>query len=115
MNATKALELLEPIPGDEFITGNFTNGIDKCCSEGHLVRLLSNNPNDYSEPNCMPTSASNGLLWFIHQVTEFYAKQYPEVSVCMTFINDFEHSGYTEPKIKDRVIHLLKDMKKSGY
>ena len=52
MNATEAKALLEPIPADKFITGKFSDDVGKCCGVGHLVRLKSSNPNDYSGSNC---------------------------------------------------------------
>jgi len=54
MNAEKAIELLTPLKEEEFMQYDFTNGKDKCCVIGHLVRLTSENPSDYGKRNCTP-------------------------------------------------------------
>jgi hypothetical protein len=48
-----AFTKLELIPSDEFLNDKrFTNEVDKACVIGHLVRLSSDNPSDYSLENC---------------------------------------------------------------
>ena len=52
MKAIEVKKLLEPIPSEDFITGGFSDEIGKCCAVGHIQRLTSDNPNDYSPINC---------------------------------------------------------------
>jgi hypothetical protein len=44
--------ILSPIPEQGWMSTAFTNGVNKCCAVGHLQRLLSPNPMDYSRSNC---------------------------------------------------------------
>ena len=44
--------LLEKIPDDDFIKFAITDEVSRCCAVGHLVRLKSKDPNDYSFKNC---------------------------------------------------------------
>lgn len=49
----KAIKLLTPIPDQDWIIGQFSNGRDKCCAIGHFRRLTSKNPNNYDKLNCV--------------------------------------------------------------
>lgn len=51
ISATDLLEIVSRISEKQWITENFTNGNDKCCFVGHIYRLSSKNPNDYSKEN----------------------------------------------------------------
>lgn len=135
MNATKAKELLLSVPKEDFIIGDFTDRKSKCCAVGHLVRLVSNNPNDYSLENC-------GLpILDIYPKDEDALAKDPKSQVAalaykkaVKFLRDAGYSGhdwvlpdmaevnntteingYTEDNPKDRVIHLLDDMIAAGY
>ena len=116
--AQKALELLEPIPASAWMTDDFTDGISKCCVVGHYTRLTSGDPNNFSKDNCSDytnewgftsplRAASRKFLWnraiSQHESTD------------ITAINNLGYGIYMERDIKDRVIHLLKDMAKAGY
>ena len=112
--AQEALRLLSPIPEEAFITGNFGDGEGKCCAIGHYVRLKSKNPNDFTEDNCrdfgtecVKLRVESGV--FLKKVHSLQGYDLPDVN------NDSDINGYTEPVIKDRVIHCLKDMVKHGY
>jgi len=51
--AQKAHRLLKDVPEDKWVIGLFTDLKSKCCAIGHYERLTSDNPNDYSRPNCL--------------------------------------------------------------
>jgi len=112
--AQKALTLLSQIPEEDFITGRFTDAQGKCCAIGHFQRLTSKNPLDYSASNCQDwdNKHNKGLREltknFIFKKHDMYATSIAEVN------NNTDINGYTEPIIKDRVIHLLTDMVKEG-
>lgn len=111
--AQEALRLLTPIPAEDFITGKFSDGRGKCCAIGHIKRLQSNNPSDYSSFNC----AEINRVHPIRSVSAVYLKDVhnaaPHANIASVNNNDI--NGYTEPVIKDRVIHLLNDMIAAGY
>lgn len=111
--AQEALRLLIPIPEENFMAGTFTDGKGKCCAIGHIQRLQSIDPSDYSSANCSDflvnqpiRSASSKYLSDIHNI---HGRNIASVN------NGDNINGYTEPEIKDRVIHLLTDMVAAGY
>lgn len=112
MKASEAIVLLEPIPKEDFIEDKFTDSISKCCVIGHLTRLASNDPNDYSQSNCKDVSHRHSLRTlsrqFLIQKDEF--GDIVEVNNGIYTVN-----GYYEDNPKDRVMHLLKDMEAAGF
>lgn len=111
--AQKALDFLSNIPSEDFIKYAFSDDKSKCCAIGHLTRLTSNNPFDYTIDNCKDMFglgvkiriASTDYLLNIQNI------KYADISC----VNNGSVNVYTEPKPKDRVIHLLTDMVKNGY
>ena len=113
MNATLAKELLLPIPKNEFIIGEFSNNINKCCAIGHLVRLTSKKPNDYEQE-----LSDHGVIsqFCRDNVTKFISQKYNYDWCTLASINNSDSiNNYNEIEIKDRVIHLLDDMIEAGY
>ena len=49
----EAIQLLTPIKAVYWIPFKFTNTLDKCCVIGHWTRLKSQDPDDFSENNCV--------------------------------------------------------------
>lgn len=110
MDAKQALELLEPIPAKDFITDRFTDEHSKCCVVGHLQRLTSKDPNNYSSYNCSDDCANPVRT----KSEEFLRKKgFPGYNIAT--VNNHAVNGYKQKRIKTRVIHLLKDMIKAGY
>jgi len=109
--AQRALELLKEVPADKFLNGEYTNGQDACCSVGHYKRLTSKDPSDFSRPNCDDYGFSDLRARSEH----FLSNVHYTVADIATVNNSNWINGYTEPEIKDRVIHLLEDMVKAGY
>jgi len=111
MQAQEALDLLLPIPAEDFITSEYTDGVSKCCAVGHIMRLTSGNPTDYSDSNC-----NDHFQHSIRETTETFNQEKHQVDRDISSVNNGTRvNGYTEPVIKDRVIHLLKDMVEAGY
>ncbi len=122
MTATEAKNLLLPIPNEDFLTDErFSDGNSKCCVIGHLQRLSSRKPNDYSLSNC------NDKLYNRRHSIRISSKKYlksvlpPDDTRRYGYLsiadinNGPEINGYTEPEPKDRVLHLLDDMLAAGY
>lgn len=112
--AQKALRLLSEVPEEDFIMGRFTDEVSKCCAIGHFVRLTSPNPTNFSFLNCSDNySCSDKIL---RTISESFLQRKNISDKNIATVNDStEINGYTEPGIKDRVIHLLKDMIEAGY
>ncbi len=87
-----AYRLLDGIPEDKFIKNSFTNGLDKCCSEGHLRRLTSNKPNSFRYDDWLH---SYGLAYKLHWI---FVKEF---KISLIGIND------TALNIKNEVLKKL--------
>lgn len=112
MNATQIKNILLAIPKENFIVGDYSNEIDSCCSLGHINRLMSPNPNNYSKANCMRTN--EGIIYFISSVREFMFYKEKTFNGIVE-INDGGCKIYNEHHPKDRMLHLLDDMIQAGY
>lgn len=116
LTAAKALELLQPIPEDEFLTTVYTDGVSKCCAIGHLVRLLSNDPNNYNAPNCYDAPINNSHKYVVFDFRAYSNKFLTSLghnalniaSINNAIIDDLA----PEPTIKERVINFLTKMVK---
>ena len=122
MNATIAKELLDPIPAKDFITNSFSDNNGKCCGIGHLIRLTSKNPDNYSPNNCSDRTykyGTGGVRIFVRDKVDRFMKKEHNINLYgdgLSEINNRDcHNGYTQKKVKARIIHLLKDMIKAGY
>lgn len=117
LNATQIKELLLPIPADDFITEKFSNETGKCCFLGHLQRLTSDDPSDYSFYNCNDKLAYNkGDETGARDLTkDFLTKIHGIYCDGSSVNNQTDVNGYNEPIIKDRLMHMVNDMIKAGY
>ncbi len=114
--AQKALRLLSEVPKEQFIVDDFTDNIGKCCAIGHYQRLTSKNPNDYSRENCDDSYIEiedSPIRTISEKFLLKYGMGYSYLSIA-NINNKPNINGYTEPEIKDRVIHLLEDMVAEG-
>lgn len=111
MNAQEAYNLLEPIPEEKFMRSFFTDGRSACCAAGHLIRLTSDNPKDYSLKNCVDIGHSP-VITFIRDTTGYFLTEVKKVNgfVDLATVNNAKLNGYNEDTCKARVLHLLKDM-----
>lgn len=115
--AQKAKRLLEPIPDVNWCMFKHTNSKDQCCGRGHLYRILSDNPNDYTLNNLMEAtrkiidgiSVKDWVLKFENYVYKVSG------NVGFVVVNDTQNTKYQESTPKARVLHLLDDMIKAGY
>ncbi len=108
----EALKLLTNVPSKDFIIDNYTDKIGKCCAIGHLMRLKSKNPNDYSLRNC-----NDGHESTIRQLSQTYLNVNKKGfnSSIASVNNSTNIDGYKQKTPKARVIALLKDMVKEGF
>lgn len=108
-----AYRLLKYVPAKNWIVDNFTDEKASCCAIGHYERLTSADPKDYSIRNCAEYHAVSP----IRLPTESAIKKLTGVSYMdIAAINNSPTiNGYTEPLIKARVLHFLRDAIKAGF
>lgn len=115
MKAQQALDLLSPIPKEDFIESLYTDGKNKCCAIGHLCRLTKD-PTDYHWSNCSEHYHDNVFKFARVSVEKFLTEQHNLAYKDLASINNWAiFNGYNEDNPKDRVVHLLTDMIKAGY
>lgn len=96
----EAKRLLEPIPEENWMVGDFTDGVSKCCGSGHFMRLRS------------PGQKYLYSSWTaINTMTPIVA-EFNESSIAA--VNDGENPKYQQPTPKQRVMALLDDMIAAG-
>jgi hypothetical protein len=111
MDAKQARELLLPIPKENFLLGKFTDDVGKCCAIGHLRRLTSKNPKDYSLRNCSVVYSGEVYDFSRRKVGEFVDLKYDTYNKDLASINNTSSvNGYNQDNPKDRVIAVLDDM-----
>lgn len=118
--AQQALNLVKDIPEQNWITGDFTDEISKCCLHGHLTRLTSNNPNDYKYSNCSDDGLNESHLSKLlrKNARAFMKEESIKSSIYIATsagVNNGNVEHYNEPTPKQRSIALLNDMIKAGY
>ncbi len=99
-----ALNILEPIPADKWLRGDFYDDNGNGCALG-LYCMAKGTPKIFHNM----VSASAELRTASRAA---YYKLHPKASINASIVsinNEPIYGGYTEPEIKDRVIHFLKD------
>jgi hypothetical protein len=118
--AQQIKDIIEPIPADMFIPFNYgeDNNGKKSCFLGHIHRKLNkskkilgciyvNDPND-------SFGDENG--YGARQLTTNFLAEKHGIYANGATVNNYNNiNGYTEPVIKDRVMHLINDMIAEGY
>ena len=108
----KALELIKPLKPSEFIEMAYSDGKGKCCVMGHITRLTSDNPTDYSIKNCDAMKAER--LKELRQKANRILKDESFYSISkLAIINNGGNSNYPQKTIKGRVVAALKDIIKA--
>jgi hypothetical protein len=105
--AQQIKDILEPISAEDFTTGVFRDLRGKSCSLGFIHRHFSS----VDDPK------GDGMGFGARQLTEKFLKDKHGLEcIDISFVNNGPYiNGYTEPEIKDRVIHLVNDMIEAGY
>lgn len=112
--ATKVLELINPIAEEDFITDHFSDIKSKCCVIGHVKRLTSEDPNDYSNENCFSTICDpyHNLPREIRIQSLIFISD--GLGSDISVINNQKMYSYTQDTPKQRVVALLNDMIAAG-
>lgn len=103
--AQQIKDILAPIPAENFIVDTYElHG--KYCALGHIHMALSGD--EYGDR----------MGFGARKLTEKFLKEKhnTEMEECIAAVNNRpDVNGYTEPVIKDRVMHLVEDMIAAGY
>jgi len=118
-NAKQILDIIAPIPADRFQpnyyghmrgfncknSGETDNGCS--CFLGHIHRHFE--PTD-------GYAAGDGEGYGARYLTAKFLKEKHGISASGATVNNSPTiNGYTEPEIKDRLMHMLTDMVEAGY
>lgn len=106
-------DIIEPIPAEKFITGDYGDGQGNCCFLGHIHVALSRDK-DPKNKDCY-WGDFNG--YGARELTaEFLRETYPEEYKKLGSLlngaqvnNSPTVNNYTEPVIKDRLMHMIED------
>lgn len=106
-------EIIEPIPADKFCTGSLGYEDGSSCYLGHIYRKMNKDRNilgiKFNNPNKTGTS-SGGSFFGAAELTKNMLKEVHNIEASAFSVNDGEHiNGYTEPVIKDRLMHMIED------
>jgi len=91
-------EIIEPIPADRFCTSEYLNYKGQCCFIGHINNHITGKPNtDFY-------GCGARLL------TEQFLLEEHGAHATGVDVNNYNYvNGYTEPIIKDRLMHMIND------
>ncbi len=116
LTAQQIKDLLSSIPKEEWMEDRFSNDENKCCFLGHLQRLHSDNPKDYTIKNCSEGVFSLKKRTNARELTRKALIKMHNLNIDGADVNNSpDYNGYTEDNPKDRIMHLLDDMIKHGF
>lgn len=99
-------EIIEPIPAEDFIEGRYGHGINQHCVLGHLHLHFTNGENVYGDEDGYGARPLSNLF-FQEVYPELFNKD-PYIDIAVVN-NSPDINGYTEPIIKDRVMHFIEE------
>lgn len=111
LSAKEALEIIEPIPEDKFITHQYYDQYDetKCCLLGHLNRAAYANDENFSEPEFR--AKAKRFLLNVKKIREIPDGKGNFRPVSILAVNDTNLvNGWTQNSIKERDVAFLKEM-----
>jgi len=91
--------IIEPIAADQFCIGEFENNEGQCCFIGHINKhILGDACGNYN---------GSGT----RQLTKQFIVEKHDIPWCdgSSVNNNNDVNGYTEPGIKDRLMHMIED------
>ena len=94
-------EIIEPIPADQFCTKKFENEKGQCCFLGHIHKHIDGNA--YYGDGDGHGARELTRLFFVDLKISVYRLDGTDVN------NRNNINGYTEPIIKDRLMHMIED------
>jgi len=91
-------EIIEPIPEDQFCVGEFENFREQCCFLGHIQKYISGD------------AFLDRRGFGARQLTRTFLREVHNIYANGADVNNGPYiNGYTEPIIKDRLMHMIED------
>jgi hypothetical protein len=112
--AQEAKRLLGGIPEDEWMTDEFGNGKNKCCAIGHLMRITSEDPNNYTPSHCSDVFRFGVAGCPLRVASEEFIAMKDLDMFDISDINNTETESYPQPTPKQRVMAFIDDMIAAG-
>ena len=111
--AQEVYDMLSPIPREQWIVGDYTDEISKCCAVGHVSRLTSNNPSSYSLAVCCEVTGLSRMI----RAKSYHFLRDKNNGHCISIaaVNNAPSKLYPQKTCKGRVLALLRDMIKAGF
>ena len=97
-------EIIEPIPEDQFVIGEFGTSDGKSCFLGHIHRNISGNSNNYNGDR-NGFGARDLTSQMLHEVHNTVLGWIDGADVN----NGLNINGYAQPIIKDRLMAMIED------
>jgi hypothetical protein len=107
-----AITKINAIPSENIISSDFTNGKDSGCVIGHLNRLSSKNPEDFSNDNCSDSFVFQHPIRLLSRKFLNPDNDSP-YGVDLAFVNNGELKQYSQETPKERSLACLEDMLKT--
>ena len=91
-------EIIEPIPADQFCVGEYDNFRGQCCFLGHIQKYISGD------------ACRNMDGFGARSLTRTFLLEVHNRNTDGAEVNNGPYiNGYTEPIIKDRLMHMIND------
>jgi hypothetical protein len=106
-NAQQILDIIRPIPAEKFCRNKYIDEDGRSCFLGHIHLTLAPDEGNWK---------GDEYGYGARQLTRRFMLEKHGMNVDGTDVNnDPDYNGYTEPEVKDRVVHMLEDMVAAGY
>lgn len=109
ISAQQIIDIIEPIPSEQFIPYTYGDDIGRCCFIGHINKHISGDP--FKDWEGFGARKLTAKFLAEHNLLDEWGESVDGANVN----NEQTINGYNEPEIKDRVLHLLYDMRAAGY
>jgi len=94
-------KIIAPIPADKFCTNVYENNQGQCCFLGHIHRSIDTG--HYA-------AYGDGQGYGARELTREFIRAVHNVEASGVSVNNENNiNGYTEPIIKDRLMHMIED------
>jgi len=108
-NFTQIKEIIEPIPADQFCINRYEDEENRCCFIGHINKHLIGTAFPWTDAGFYGQGARQLTAQFLKETHGLEWASGVDVN------NSPDVNGYTEPEIKDRLMHMIEDAIAAGY
>jgi len=110
--AHRLIELLKPIPEEQWCVRRFTTLSGQCCFLGHIGVKVDKIPMDAPSRSFF----NSVIVEKVRDLTKTFLDKHHKIDADGASVNNGTHiNGYDEEHPKARILHMLEDMKAVGY